>query len=79
MLARAITVALGLLIAGCAAERPAPFADAPIAYLGGPAEDAGLPVPAPAPAATVKPSKVLAAIAFERVTGRDVDPARLVD
>jgi hypothetical protein len=63
---------VGLLAAGCSAA-PASIGLAERSYLGARAPSASQPE------TRVNSSKVLSAIVFERVTGLEVDPARLVE
>jgi hypothetical protein len=75
---RVLAAIAGLLIAGCSSGAAPLPAIAPPDYLG--AKDVR-PVAADrdGTAPRVSSSKVLSAIVFERVTGLEVDPARLVD
>jgi hypothetical protein len=77
MLKRMTGLAIALMCAGCANDPNPGLSDASISYLGGPVPSASLSEPLAAQA-DIDASKVLAAIAFQRVTGRDIDPARLV-
>jgi hypothetical protein len=75
-----VAMAGALLMGGCASELPSPFAGVQPSYLGvapAAAEDSRLSGASLAP--RVSTSKVLSAIVFERVTGLEVDPARLVE
>lgn len=68
--------AIGLALAGCASEAPSP------SYLG--AGDASASEESPQPQSSagdalraVPSNKILGAMAFQKVTGRAVDPSRL--
>jgi hypothetical protein len=76
---RALAAISSLLIAGCSSGAAPLPAIAPPDYLG--AKDVRPAVAADRDGTTprVSSSKVLSAIVFERVTGLEVDPARLVD
>jgi hypothetical protein len=65
------------MLPGCAAEGLASGRPLGASYLGGP--QGAAPALQDRSVARVSASKVLSAIVFERVTGREVDPARLVD
>jgi len=65
----AIVILVGALLAGCANSEPISSGLAPPAQAAAPMSDPGKKTLA---------SKVLSAIALERVTGRKPDPARLV-
>ena len=67
MLARLIIVVAAAVLVGCGNNQSPPN------YLGGPAVDRGML----AASKQTLASKVLGAIAFERVTGRKPDPTRL--
>jgi hypothetical protein len=67
LLRGAVVVLAGALLAGCANSQP-------IASFAGPAQAAE---PDRDPSEKTLASKVLSAIALERVTGRKPDPARL--
>ena len=66
----AIVILAGALLAGCANSEPLSSGLAPPAQAAVPAHD---------PAKKTLASKVLSAIALERVTGRKPDPARLIE
>lgn len=66
----AIVILLGALLAGCANSEPLSSNLAPPAQAAEPMRD---------PAKKTLASKVLSAIALERVTGRKPDPARLIE
>jgi hypothetical protein len=66
----AIVIITGALLAGCANSEPLSSPLAPQAQAFEPVRD---------PAKKTLASKVLSAIALERVTGRKPDPARLVE
>lgn len=78
MIGRLASLAVALACSGCASDSQPAFSHASAAYLGGPVPPPSLD-PRQTKVPNVKASKVLSAIAFERVTGREVDPARLVD
>jgi hypothetical protein len=67
MLARLMIVISAAVLVGCGNNQPPPT------YLGGPSVDRGVL----AASKQTLASRVLGAIAFERVTGRRPDPARL--
>jgi hypothetical protein len=77
----AVAIGAGLLAAGCSGSPASlPTAGHP-SYVGGPQQTLQ-PVPAPhdvAASPRVSSGKVLSAIVFERVTGLEVDPARLIE
>lgn len=77
MIGRVACLAVALVCSGCASESNPALGQAPAAYLGGPVQQPSFE-PRQHTAPNVTASKVLSAIAFERVTGREVDPARLV-
>jgi hypothetical protein len=77
MFGRLAWLAVALVCSGCASDSNPALSQASAAYLGGPEPLPGLEPRQPM-TPNIKASKVLSAIAFERVTGRDVDPARLV-
>jgi hypothetical protein len=68
----AIVILAGALLAGCANSEPISSALVPPAQAAAPINDPGNS------AKKTLASKVLSAIALERVTGRKPDPARLV-
>ena len=73
-----VVVAFGGALAGCASENPSVSAlgsTSALAVTAAPPEQAG-PQPGQMPRKTMS-DRVLAAIAFERVTGLKTDPARL--
>ena len=72
MLRAGAAVAIGVILAGCANSQPFPGGAFPSA-LGGPAQAAEAD---PDPGKKTLASKVLAAIALERVTGLKPDPSR---
>jgi hypothetical protein len=77
----AVVCGLGLLAAGCSSSPASlPMAGSP-SYLGGPQQTLQ-PIAVPhdvAASPRVSSGKVLSAIVFERVTGLEVDPARLIE
>lgn len=77
LIPKAIVLVVSLLIAGCSSAAPTLPVLAPH-YLG--ASDVELPSPERNDVSVnVTSSKVLSAIVFQRVTGLEVDPARLVE
>lgn len=74
---RALIVAIATLVAGCAGEPSSQTPAFSLMHLGAPVEE---PPESSETSALDKTSasKVLSAIAFERVTGNPVDPARLL-
>lgn len=75
MIARLAAVVVAAAVAGCA-DRPALLGETVPAYLG--AGMTSVPSESFFDVRRVSPSKVLSANVFERVTGRPVDPARLI-
>ena len=67
MLTRLIVVVAATVVAACGSNQPPPR------YLGGPPVDHGVQ----AASKQTLASRVLGAIAFERVTGHKADPSRL--
>lgn len=76
-ISKALALAASLLIGGCSSGAPGLPALAPN-YLGA-SEAEGPAVERDDVSVNVTSSKVLSAIVFERVTGLEVDPARLVE
>jgi hypothetical protein len=72
----AIVILAGALLAGCANSEPLASGLAPPAQAAAPISDPGNPDNA---GRKTLASKVLSAIALERVTGRKPDPARLIE
>ena len=70
LLREAILILAGVLLAGCANNQPISTGFAPPAQAAEPDSD---------PSKKTIASKVLSAIALERVTGRKPDPARLTE
>lgn len=75
--ARTIAVLASVFVAGCSGAPILMTTSAP-SFLGAAQLEESTSPPQPA-LAKVSARKVLSAIVFERVTGREVDPARLVD
>lgn len=67
-----------VLLAGCASEPPV-IGGSPPSYLGLSPDTSSEWELAPAGSLYISPSKVLSANVFQRVTGHEVDPSRLVD
>lgn len=78
MLARVFVVAAALLCSACANERTNAFSSGKMNLLGS-AQAAETPDVAPAMPRKTMATKVLSAIALERVTGLKADPSRLVE
>jgi hypothetical protein len=77
----AVALGVGLLAAGCSASPASLQIAGTPSYLGGPHQ---ILEPAAGPddvtaSPRVSSGKVLSAIVFERVTGLEVDPSRLID
>ena len=78
VLVRALAVATALLCSACANERTDPFASGRMNLMGS-AQAAESPDDVPAIPRKTMASKVLSAIALERVTGLKADPQRLTE
>lgn len=74
----ALIVAVGLIGGGCSSSSASlPFEQTN--YLGGPRADEASGTGSGTAAPQISSGKVLSAIVFERVTGLEVDPSRLIE
>ncbi|MDX2307283.1 MAG: hypothetical protein NW216_03490 [Hyphomicrobium sp.] len=78
MRAKLMIVSVSALLAACASDGPVIGAPTP-SYLGISPTNAADAAFGAAADYRISPSKVLSANVFERITGHEVDPARLID